>query len=222
MVDREQAQIGFVDTSNSQPQASILGLLLPTALLAVALPMLAGCAFGGGAGLGLSVDTRGAVAILATAQVQTWGIRAEPNESPRHETAAVLMPMQVSAGYEFNPQAFVLAIDTPGVGLVANGVDDRQAGFAGSLHMRAQMRWVEGESDTRFAMGGSLHLAWLPAFSVSQLPRLEARPEWPDGWRFHSIGPAADISVLADDNGTFASFLVGAQYQYLEYFYLGL
>lgn len=180
-----------------------------------------GCAFGGGAGLGLTVDTRGSVGFLVTGQVQTWGIRVEPQETQRHQAAAVLMPFQVAAGYEVNPSAWMLQLDSPGIGFVADDVDNDLSGFSGSLHMRVRIRWQE-DQETQTAMGGSLRFAWLPHQSVSQLPRLESRPEWPDGFAFHSLGPAVDVSVLGDDKGVFGTFFAGAQYQYLSYFYLGL
>lgn len=180
-----------------------------------------GCAFGGGAGLGLTVDTRGSVGVLLTGQVQTWGIRMEPQETQRHQAAAVLMPFQLAAGYEMNPNAWMLQIDSPGIGFVADDVDNDLSGFSGSLHMRVRIRWPE-EEERQTAMGGSLRFAWLPHQSVSQLPRLESRPEWPDGFEFHSVGPAADVSVMSDDKGLFGTFFAGASYQYLSYFYLGL
>lgn len=180
-----------------------------------------GCAFGGGAGLGLTVDTRGSVGVLLTAQLQTLGMRVEPQETQRHQAAIMLVPMQVAAGYELNPKAWMLQIDSPGIGFVADDVDNELSGFSGSMQMRVKIRWPEG-SPTESAMGGALRFAWLPHLSVSEHPRLDSRPEWPDGFAFHSLGPAVDVSVLGDDKGVFGTFFAGAQYQYLSYFYLGL
>ncbi|GEM_PF-6265592 len=194
--------------------------LLAPVLLAPAL--LSGCAFGGGGGLGITGDTRGSVGIMLTGHVQTWGIRAEPEKGKRHETAAVLMPAQVSGGYEFNPSAWVLRLDAPGIGVVSDSVDNSSFGLSSSLHLRALIRWEDGAEAATTALGPAIRLAWLPHLSTSQLPRLDSRPEWPDGWEFHSVGPAMDISVLTDDKGWFGSMFLGGQYQYLSYFYMGL
>jgi hypothetical protein len=58
--------------------------------------------------------------------------------------------------------------------------------------------------------------------SLEQLKRLESRPEWPDGWELHRIGPGVSAAVMHDDDGWFGQFTVSLLYEYLNYFYLGL
>ncbi len=185
--------------------------------------LLAGCAFGGGAGIALSVDTRGAVAVLATTHVHTWGARVNAKTTPRYEGAFVLMPAQVAGGYQFNPNAGLLRVDMPGMGFTADDVDQEHHGFAGSLHPRADITWPQGGDGARLAMGLSANMAWLPHLKTTQLKRLGSRPEWPDGWEFHQLGPSVDIAAMADEDGeVYGSLSLGARYQHLTYFYLGL
>lgn len=191
-----------------------------TALLLMLLNT--GCALGAGGGMGVTVNTKGSVGVLASAHIYPWGVRMEPKETQGEETAFFLMPVEVSSGIMFNPGQTVLRIDMPFMGFTTDSIEAGQ-GFSGSLNPRFELLWPWGEGELRSAFGVAAHVAWMQHLLSTQLERVASRPEWPDGWEIHQFGPAFDGALMYRDEGEFyGTFTLSGIYRYLTYFYMGL
>ena len=182
--------------------------------------MLAGgCAIGGGASAGLLVDTRGSIGVMASVRGFPWGMR-QSDTAEGHEAALGMMPLEVGGGYDFNPKAATLHVRIPGMGYTFDNIDD-EWGLQTSLNAVFDMKWpVEGEF--KGAFGAGLATAWLPHLDHAVLPRHPNRPEWPDPHRIHRLGPGLSVNVLYDDEGVYGQFFLGAVYDVIEYFTIGL
>ena len=179
------------------------------------LILTTGCALGAGGGLGVTMDTNGAVGVLVSAHVYPWGMRVEPKKTQGEETAFFLMPVEVSSGIMLNPAETVLRIDMPFMGFTTDSIDGAE-GFSGSLNPRFEVLWPLGEGEIRSAFGVAAHAAWLQHLSSTQLDRLAARPEWPNGWEIHQFGPAFDGALMYQDEGEFyGTFTLSGIYRYL-------
>lgn len=191
-------------------------------LIAVCPLLVTGCAFGYGGGLGLTADTRGGVGVLASAHVYPWGIRVEPKKTPGKEAAMFLMPCEVSSGAMIDPGAGLLRVDMPFMGFARDTIADGQ-GFAGRLNPRFEMLWPFDGADATSAYGAAAHFGWLQHLSSKKAPRLASRPEWPDGWETHQLGPVFDAAVMREiQGGWYGTFTISAVYRYLAYFSMGL
>jgi hypothetical protein len=182
--------------------------------------VLSGCAFGAGAGFGVSMDTRGTVSVLASGNVMPWGLRAK-DVGDKSEFAGHLMPMELSAGVTLNPGGWIIRVDMPGVGFSGEDLDSEH-GFSTSLHLRAQISWPFCGGEAKDAWGGILHAAYLKHLDSSTTQPPASRPEWREGHSFHGIGPGLGVAILADDDGWLADFTLSAQYLYITYFTIGL
>lgn len=190
-------------------------------LLAAGLALiLAGCALGAGASAGLTVDTRGAVGVMVTANALPWGFR-NANDDTQRQGAGFLMPVSVGGGYEFNPSAAILRVDLPAAGFSMDEVSE-DWGIQGTLNPRAQFAWPTGDDPVREAWGVAGGFTWLQYLHKEKIPKLSSRPEWPQGWKIHSMGPTVNIAVMNDDKGWFGQLFLGASYSYLTYFMIGL
>ncbi len=190
-------------------------------LLVIAL-LTQGCALGAGAGLNLTVDTRGRVAIMATLSADPYAVRVEPKKSPDIEESISVLPLSlaVSGGVELNPGAGVLRIDGPGYCYTWTKIDGDE-GVMGTLTPRFDLKWpFAGGFD--YAIGGVLKGGWLKTMFIEKHDRVTGRPEWPDGWTLHQLGPVGEVAVMHDEDGVFAQFGVGVKFRYLNYFYMGL
>ena len=184
----------------------------------------ASCALGLGAGVGVTVDTRGTWTVLLSLQANNLGVRVEPQKTPRTEQAAYLNPMEFSGGLRLNGdagRAAVLRMDLPGVAFSQDELDGGW-GYNAALFMRNEITWPLDGSKSSVATGAVVKGAYMHHLSLEQLKRLESRPEWPDGWAIHSIGPGASAALMHDDDGWYGQFTLSMLYEYLNYFYIGL
>ncbi len=181
-----------------------------------------GCALGLGAGVNVTLDTRGIWTVMGTVTVNNLGVRIEPKETPREEQAIYLMGLEVSSGVALNPMAFVFRMDIPGMGW---SMDDLDGGWGANafVSFRNEVTVPFGDGKTTSAMGASLRGTWMHHLSLEQLERVQGRPEWPDGWRIHRLGPGFSTAIMYDDqDGVYGQFTLGLAYEYLNYFYIGL
>jgi len=181
------------------------------------------CALTAGAGVNLSVDTRGRIALMATVSVDPSAVRVEPKKTPENEQSVSFLPLAVavSGGIELNPGASILRVEAPGIGYTWNHIQDDGQGVVGRISPRFDLRWpFDGKFN--LAVGGAIRGGWMSHLSLVQHDRLPSRPEWPDGWAIHQIGPQGEFAVMHDDKGWFAQFGAGFQYWYQDYFYIGL
>ncbi len=193
-------------------------------LLLGVLVMQAGCALGLGGGLGVSVDTRGACTVLLSLHANNLGIRVEPKETPRTEQAAYINPMEFAGGVRLGgdrPNAYILRMEPAGVAFSQDELDDGWGGNLG-LSVRMEVAWPTDGAKSSFGVGGVLKGAVFHHLDVEKLKRLESRPEWPDGWELHRIGPGASVAVMHDEEGWYGQFTLMMLYEYLTYFYMGL
>lgn len=181
---------------------------------------VSGCAFGVGGGVGVSMDTRGTVSVLASVNIMPWGLRAKDVDE-KTEFAGHLIPVELSGGVTLNPGGWILRIDMPGIGFNWEKLESDQ-GFSTSLHLRAQITWPFCDGPVKDTWGGVLHAAYLKHFESSIAQPPASRPDWRDTHSLHGVGPGLSVAVLADDDGWLADFTLSAQYLYITYFTIGL
>ena len=181
-----------------------------------------GCAVGAGAGINLTVDTRGTVGIMATLSADPYAARVESKKTPKFEESVSILPfaVAVSGGIQLNPGAGVLRLDAPGIGYTWNKIHGGE-GAMGSVSGRFDLKWPFS-GGYGWAVGGVVKGGWMSHLKVKQHPRVAARPEWPDGWDIHQIGPLGEVAVMYDERGVFAQFGVGFKYHWVNYYYFGL
>ena len=193
-------------------------------ILILALLGISGCALGLGGGLGVSVDTRGSFTVLLSLHANNLGLRVEPDKTPRTEQATYLNPMELAGGVRFGgdrPTAGIMRLEIAGVAFSQDELDDGWGGNLG-LAFRTDFAWPLDGSKSSYGVGGVLKGAVLHHLDVTKLKRLESRPEWPDGWKLHRIGPGASVAVMHDDEGWYGQLTLMMLYEYLTYFTVGL
>jgi hypothetical protein len=180
-----------------------------------------GCAFAVGAGVGMSVDTRGTVSLLAMAHVKPMGFRVSQDRlvDREYEAAAHLLPFYIAGGIELNPGAWVLLVDIPGVGFTWNRTGEPH-GLAFSLNVRTRLTWPFS-GGSAMDWGGVLHSTYLANLKTKRFEPKASRPEWPEQWWFHGMGPALDIAVMKGE-GWYGHFTAAGRYQFISYFMMGL
>ena len=196
-------------------------VMMARALVVAAGVVLGGCALGLGAGVGVSMDTRGTVYILASVEVAPMGMRVAQDRlvDREYETAAYLLPVQFQGGVALNPGAGVLIVDLPGVGFTYDRTQSPH-GMALSLNVRSKFDWPFDGGKSSLGWGGVLRGSYLAHLSSKR--SAPHRDEWPEGWQFHGLGPSLDVAVMHDDGGWYGLFTLGARYQFLTYFMMGL
>lgn len=181
---------------------------------------VSGCAFAIGAGVGMSVDTRGTVSLLATGHVMPMGFRVSQDRlvDREYEAAVHLLPFTIAGGIELNPGAWVLLVDIPGVGFTWNRTEEPH-GLALSLNVRTRMTWPFSGGST-MDWGGVLHSTYLASLKTKRFEQRESHPEWPEQWWFNGMGPALDVAVMKG-GGWYGHFTAAARYQFISYFMMG-
>jgi len=192
-----------------------------TIMIVGVLLMQAGCALGVGGGVGVSVDTRGRWMVLATVSVDNLGIRVEPKKTPETEQAPYLMHLAVSGGAQIAPLAGVVRLDVSGGSVWSEDHLDAGWGYDATLAFRNEMIFPD-EGKSTYAVGGVVKGAWYHHLKKTQLERVSSRPEWPDGWELHRLGPGGEVAILHDDEGWYGQFTLQVLYEWLNYFYIGL
>lgn len=175
--------------------------------IAVAVLVIAtsGCMAGVGAGVGLFGDSRGAIGVAIRGHATPLGHRLEDT------TAFPIVGIDMGAGFAFNDDDWDLQIGVP---IGAASFDDTAAGHGWRVAPRFvyQQSTKYGGGKASEAFGAGLDGAYLPHLSSARDVR-----QHQDGVRIHRLGPALSVSFLRDQEGWFATFFLGAIYDFEAY-----
>jgi hypothetical protein len=181
--------------------------------IAAVAALSTGCAIGAHAGVGLTVDTTGAVGVEVRAGWNGSGWTS--NERRGDEIALYLLSVEGAVGYESRrgPHATI----APGVGLGG------QPGSASGLGWHANLSLALGADGAgAFIAGPSLRLSLLPVAAFATGPPPDSRPEWSPTNTYHSLGVTLATTLFLSEADPYARFYLGPEYQFTEYTSMGL